>query len=109
MSAFNTVHANVKCPSCGQQVEIMAQFKYGDTWQYEYSIGDLIRWGGNQIGAPGARRAVVDAVVERCPSCNMDSWDLYVEIDDGRIASVTTADGSYDFVRAGKTYVILDE
>ena len=45
MGAFNTLKAVATCPRCRATVAIQIQFKYGDTWQYEYAIGDSLRWG----------------------------------------------------------------
>lgn len=49
MGAFNTVQTSHTCPSCDAKVDTDVQFKFGDTFQYEYSVGDTIRWGGNDI------------------------------------------------------------
>ena len=49
MSAYNTVVLpdEEKCPHCGAAIRRRVQFKYGDTWQHDYMIGDRIKWGGN--------------------------------------------------------------
>lgn len=69
MGAFNTVGCHLACPNCGATATLRIQFKYGDSWQYEYEVGDRIRWDGNDNGAPGAKRVVVDGVTESCPRC----------------------------------------
>ncbi len=80
MSAYNTVSARLQCPSCGSQVTVSVQFKYGNTWQIH----------------------VVDGVVEdKCPKCDYDNeWNVYVHIEDIHIARVENADGRFDFVKA---------
>ena len=50
MSAFNTVTVEQVCPRCQNRIQVRVQFKYGDTWQNEYRLGDRLRWGGNDIG-----------------------------------------------------------
>ena len=111
MGAFNTVRAAATCPRCQALIEIKVQFKYGDTWQHEYGLGDSLRWGGNDIGVPGKRSVVVDGVAEPpCPKCGFDGeWEFYVFVEGDRISRVLQADGTYDFVRAGRTYLVLQE
>ena len=45
MSAYNTVVLpdEEKCPHCGAVIRRRVQFKYGDTWQHDYMIGDRIK------------------------------------------------------------------
>lgn len=109
MGAFNVVRDVAACPRCGSETPVAAQFKYGDTWQHSYVPGDLLRWGGNDIGSPGQPRVVVDAIAEApCPSCGFEGWDLYVFLENDRIDSVTTATGEYDFARAKATFIVLE-
>jgi hypothetical protein len=83
MSAFNMVTAAAPCPSCGQIAEFEVQFKYGDTWQHLYRIGDRLRWGGNDIGSPGHMRVLVEGIGGPCPHCGTDNmdFDLVVQND----------------------------
>lgn len=98
MGAFNTVRGITDCPSCGCSVEVAAQFKYGDTWQYEYRMGDRLQWDGNQIGRPGARRAIVDAEAEGCPCCGyQDGWSLHLIVEEDVLTALTPASEKYDF------------
>lgn len=62
------------------------QFKFGDTWQNQYLIGDLIRWGGADIGMPGLDKVKVYGISEldKCPSCQQpifDEYEIIVEKD----------------------------
>src|SRR5882672_11449163 len=100
MSAFNVVSATLGCPRCGNEYVMPVQFKYGDTWQYEYAIGDALKWGGNDIGERGAKSVVVYAIGDKaCPVCGYDEGvDAYVFVTDGRIGSVESADGRFDFM-----------
>ena len=69
MGAFNTVHAQVECSNCHQTVRKAIQFKYGDCWQHNYTIGDRLAWGGNDRGKPDVNRVRVSAIAEPCPEC----------------------------------------
>jgi hypothetical protein len=86
------------------------QFKYGATWQYQYAMGDRLRWGANDTGVPGRKTVVADGAADaRCPSCEYDGdWDFYVFIERDRIVRVAPADGSYDFLAVDAPYVVLD-
>jgi len=89
MSAFNVVQATVRCPVCGNEGGFSIQFKYGNTWQYTYSIGDSLRWGGNDIGRPGARRVVVEGIGGPCPHCGSDGLEFDVAVNLDRLVAVT--------------------
>jgi hypothetical protein len=108
MSAYNIV-ANIPatCPQCFAKVSVGVQFKFGGTRQYRYVVGDPLRWGANDIGKPGRSRIVADGAADSvCPACGYTGdWDFYVFIENDRIVGVTEADGRYDFVRAGSTYL----
>ncbi|MFO0988477.1 MAG: hypothetical protein U1F37_14080 [Alphaproteobacteria bacterium] len=111
MSAFNRLRAEIICPSCADLVQITAQFKYGRVWQYDYAIGDKLRWDGNNIGKPHWKHVVVDAVAETpCPKCGFDhEWNLYVHVENNHLAKLENATGEHDFVRQEKTYIVLRE
>jgi hypothetical protein len=111
MGAFNTVRASAVCPRCHSSVDVTIQFKYGDTWQHEYSLGDRLRWGGNDIGLPGKRSVIVDGVAETpCSNCGFDDeWGFYVLLECDQISRAVPADGTYDFSAAGRSYIVLQE
>jgi hypothetical protein len=90
---------------------VVVQFKYGNTWQFEYTVGDELRWGGNQIGVPGKTCVVLEGVSEHpCPNCGYDGeWNLDVLVKDDRLVSAETSTGRYDFAKAEQTFVVLDE
>ena len=74
MAAFNSVRQIVECPNCRSEVRVDVQFKYGNTWQLHYDIGDAaLNAGGNDIGNPDAIRVVIDAVGHvSCPNCGYE-------------------------------------
>lgn len=108
MGAFNTVFLEWNCPSCHSVVELRVQFKYGDTWQHEYRVGERVEWGGNDVGRPGRRRVVVDGVGEACPRCGHADCDFYVLIEQDVISSVVPASGTYDFVASQGEPIVLE-
>lgn len=110
MSAYNTVSAKLKCPSCNSEVSVQVQFKFGNTWQFHYEIGDSLRWGGNDVGKPGSKHVVVDGILaQACPVCQYDDeWNVCVHVEDGRITRLENATGQIDFVRAGSNYVVSE-
>lgn len=109
MGAYNTVRGKVVCPHCASVVQILAQFKYGSVWQFEYEIGDALRWGHNDVGKPGAHHVVVDAIAElACPKCGFsDEWNLYLHIVRDRLSGLETATGEYDFTRTADTFLVV--
>jgi hypothetical protein len=112
MGSYNVVEdVAATCPRCGAGVSVGVQFKFGGTWQHRYVIGDVLRWDGNNIGRPGRSRVVVDGVSDSaCPVCGYDDdWDFYVFVEHDRIARVTAADGTHDFIGAGTTYLELGD
>jgi hypothetical protein len=110
MSAFNVVTVTTACPGCQSPVPVRIQFKYGNTWQYEYKVGNRLKWGGNDIGKPGYRRVVVDGVAEKCPNCGYnDERNFYVFVEHDVIKAVEPASNRYDFAQARQTYIVLEE
>lgn len=85
MGAYNILVANVMCPNCHNIYEGKIQFKYADTWQLQYRIGDKLKWGGNDIGTPDIPKVKVYGILESdtCPICNQtnfeDEFDIYIE------------------------------
>ena len=81
MSAFNTVRGKAACPACGVVSEFDVQFKYGNTWQLEYQVGDELKWGGNDTGNKGIAKVAVEGTGGACPNCNADflEFDVIVE------------------------------
>jgi hypothetical protein len=110
MGAYNTlcsVHA--ACPSCSSSVTIDVQFKYGETWQHSYLIGESIRWGKNNVGSPDEHLVVLDATAgQACPICGFDGdWDFYVFVECNKLKSIMRADGKFDFLSTNEPYLVL--
>ncbi len=88
MSAFNTLEVGARCPVCRKLGPFEVQFKYGDTWQHEYRVGDEIRWGGNDYGKRSAGTVRIEGVGGPCSNCSADDLSFAVTIVDNRIVSV---------------------
>lgn len=111
MSAYNEVirRDEETCPRCGSSIHRPVQFKYGDTWQHQFAVGDRIAWGGNDIGEPGHKLVVVLGDAGECPICGHvpdGTYDIMIEQD--VITGVDQSDGTYDYVGSGETYIILE-
>jgi len=110
MSAYNEVFPAEEevCERCGSSVRRPVQFKFGDTWQHRYSVGDRITWGGNDIGERGHRRVAVMGYPGVCPACGFVpdcTYDIIVE--DDVIVCVQPSSGSYDYATNDQTFVVL--
>lgn len=91
MGAFNTVSARTQCPNCGVIADFEVRFKFGDTWQHHYRVGDMLRWGGNDIGRSGLAEVLVEAIGGPCPACGADGLDFDVRVIGDRVVSVDPA------------------
>lgn len=80
MGAFNTVTLKrlIPCVRCGDTGYIDVQFKYGDTQQYHYVLGDCIVWGGNDVGEPEGGNVAVLGTPEYCKVCGLEISEEYV-------------------------------
>ena len=109
MSAYKTLHAVIECPACGNRSEQVLQFKFGETRQHKYAIGDKLRWGHNNVGRPGLTRVEVSAVTEACPVCNTSGQDFVVTIEDDTITGVERAPKAPPPVTDGELYQVIEE
>ena len=89
MSAFNTVTSNLSCPYCGENQEWSIQYKYGDCWQFNYVVGDIISWGGNDNGKNVGGKVRTDGIAEnKCQSCGSEDLEAEVHFNNNKIESV---------------------
>jgi hypothetical protein len=110
MAAYNEVvrAGEEVCPRCGSKIHRVVQFKYGDTWQHHYAVGDRLDWGGNDVGEPGHKLVVVVGYPGECPICGHEPDITYdVTIREDVIDGIRPSDGTYDYV-GGRTYFILE-
>ena len=103
MSAFNVLQTRVTCPSCTNVQQADIQFRYGDTWQHTYVVGDRLRWGGNDVGEDGFRLVLVDGAG---PPCACGTYlDCEIRITDGVISGIQTVGARRVFPSEG--YLVL--
>jgi hypothetical protein len=108
VGAYNIVLVPWEDAKSGRKLTLRVQFKFGDTWQFEYRVGDRIRWGGNDIGPRDAKYVVVDGALEGDPPEDV-SEDFEIYIEDSVIKRVLPASGQHDFAKLGKTFIVLDD
>lgn len=111
MGLFNILLAVVVCPDCKEKSIGRLQFKFGNTFQLLYNIGDTITWGGNDYGNADLNEVKAYGILESttCPICNKDNipedYDIFfkqsVIIDASPIASIE------EYVTNNTEYVIL--
>lgn len=109
MGLYNRLTSQQKWPACGVQVNLKVQFKYGNVRSMRlYRLGERIEWGGIDVGKPGYKRVVVDAVAEECPNCGLNNWDYEVWLENDVMASALPASGNYDFARNNETFIVVE-
>jgi hypothetical protein len=102
MGAFNVLKFRWQSRSGEPVHDLRVQFKYGDTWQHEYVLGDEVRWGGNDIGVRFAKHVVVEGVLENDESTLPQQFEIHIV--DGRIAS---ANAVYEVQKKENGYLIV--
>jgi hypothetical protein len=107
MSAYNTITVNSKCCNCNEEAQVRIQFRFGDTWDYEYQIGDILRWGGNDIGKKDVVKVVLDGVAEPCKKCDA-VVDYLIFVENNVIKSFERNYGQYNFVFSDDYYLIIE-
>lgn len=108
MGAYNTlVGIKQTCSSCSSKERLTLQFKYGETWQHQYVVGDKLFGGSNNVGNPNFRLVVIDAVSEGCPKCGFVEVFIVV-VEDNRIQSVELNYGKYDFLRHNESFIVIE-
>jgi uncharacterized membrane protein len=110
MSAYNILTCDIKCSQCKNHYQGQLQFKYGDTWQFTYEIGDKIKWGGNDIGLEN-KKVKVYGILEsdKCPACREENknseYDIFVE--NGYISKVEPIESLEDYSENDGNYKVI--
>lgn len=113
MSAFNTLNVAIACENCNKEFPIRLQFKFGDTWQFEYKMREKIKWGGNDTGKPHLRKVKVYGMAEStiCTFCNHknphDEYDIYFE--DDVITEIRVMNNIKEYLETDDDYIICEE
>ncbi len=109
MSAFNSVRVSMECPACGKVGPRVVQFKFADCWQYEYEVGDIVRWAERRnVGQPALRKVVAVGTPNECLFCGdcPDTFEVWVELD--KIVKVCPDSGRFDFVHSSEPYIVVE-
>lgn len=88
MGSFNTLTTETICPVCNHIVVFDIQFKYGDTWQHHFKLGQKITWGGNDIGIPNKKKVLVEGIGGPCSNCKTEFLDFNIVISFDEITDV---------------------
>ena len=109
MSAYNVVTASVQCPNCAEIAEQRIQFRFGNTWQHEYAIGDKLQWNGNDVGKAGLTKVIASGAGEECPICHTYGRPYIVIIERDVITSVEGAPEGPTHTTNGELYEVVEE
>ena len=113
MGAFNILVTDITCDNCQNTFEGKLQFKFGDTWQYVYKVGDKIKWEGNDIGKAAIRKVKVYGILEdnTCLKCGkkvgLCEFDIIIEND--IIKGVEKMKDIRDYYPQDGNYQIIEE
>ena len=109
MGLYNTLVADILCPGCSSTITVEAQFKYGNVREMRiYAVGESLNWGLIQYGKPGAKRVVVSAELDPCPSCHRELEDYVVVIVQDRIEGLVGPTQAYDFAGQNAYFLVLE-
>ena len=91
MGMYNLLKINLKCPHCGVESEMEAEFRFGFKNLDIYHLGDKLRWEGAGISTPRKQPLdgnYTDEAYVECPNCHRDFW-LTVRVLHDVISSAT--------------------
>jgi hypothetical protein len=108
MSAYNTIIFPWKDPESNKSYDLLIQFKYGEVWQHEYKVGDLLKWGANDVGDHSAKKVVVEGVLEGEKLTDKMPEDFEIYIVNNKIENVLPSTHNYDFSKTDNDYLILE-
>ena len=106
MGFYSSVFVPTKCASCGTEILGEYQFRYGNVFQKEYSLGDEIELQSE----PPRKLVAVYAFRAPCPNCKQalsegpDEHTLYIE--NGRIRSIGPL---IEDLHQGPNYLVVEE
>ena len=105
MGAYNTLVVKSKCANCGEDTILKIQFKYGELWNYSYSLNDEIKFKEDELKGVD-KLVVLDGFAEECEYCGQ-YVNYLIFVEDGIIKSFKKNDGEYDFSDSDGYYLIL--
>lgn len=112
MGLFNVLNANVVCSQCSHSYTDRLQFKHGEKWQYEYHLGDELKWGDSRISdgekRPGQVLVYGISELEGCPNCgfkNINDYQReYTYFEDEVEYDILLIDNILSFIRPLQDY-----
>jgi hypothetical protein len=108
MGSFNTLFCNINCPHCGHEQEVHIQFKYGNTWQFKFHMGDDIKWGGNDIGYQHLQSVMAYGIIEStlCIYCNKHTIpeEYDITIANNKITGIRLMENIRNYINASSEY-----
>ena len=110
MGAYNTVVLpnDEQCPRCGSVIRRRVQFKYGDTRQHDYVVGDRLLWGGDDVGIPATLVKVL-GYPEDCPVCGYDLGGVFDIIIHGDFIEKIVPGRTKPYIDAGNASYLVAE
>ena len=111
MGFFNILTTEIVCPNCGAKSLVQIQFKYGQTRQLKYQLGDAILWGVNEIGSPVLTNVKAYGIAESttCSVCNEDKipeeYDVFIK--NNVLTGIVPIKGELEYLSGEGEYVVL--
>jgi hypothetical protein len=107
MGAFNTLSIEWLNTKSGKKFDVVLQFKYGEVWQYEYKIGDVLKWGDVSEGDRFAREVLIEAIVENDFEENGLPEYFEILLKDNVITEVRPLSDTKKYWDAGRGFIVL--
>lgn len=77
MGLYNYLDLVLRCPRCGIESSMEAEFRFGLQNQDRYHLGDKLQWNGGGVSTPRDRPVggnYIDEGYVECPNCHQDFW-----------------------------------
>lgn len=111
MGAYNILISEISCPDCSGKHMGRIQFKFGNTFQFIYNVGEVVKWGGNDIGSPDLKNIKAYGIIESttCPLCKnnniIEEYDIFIE--NNIIKCISPIENIDDYLLDISEYVVL--
>jgi hypothetical protein len=92
MGSFDCLVLDLPCPYCGASQTWRVQFKYGEVWQNDHKLGDMVPRGvlrRRHLPKPIPGRIRVAGYAEDpCTKCGADDIYAAITVEDDRMTAV---------------------
>lgn len=107
MGAYNTLTIEWNDDNSEQIHVLLLQFKYGEVWQYNYKIGDSLRWGEQNLGDKEAKEVLVEAIAENVdiPIGLVEEFEIFIR--NNIILSAIPLKDKKKYFNIGSNYIVL--